>query len=85
MRQLLQPYPSVEQSGGLGEPLGLEARLRQEKKHLEDRLAKINSALDALEMRPEEQQQRMKHMRQLIVGHNIYSWASNLLRTIASI
>jgi trehalose 6-phosphate synthase len=39
----------------------------------------------ALEMRPEEQQQRMKHMRQLIVGHNIYSWASNLLRTIASI
>jgi len=39
----------------------------------------------ALEMRPEEQHQRMKHMRQLIVGHNIYSWASNLLRTIASI
>jgi len=39
----------------------------------------------ALEMHPEEQSQRMKHMRQLIVGHNIYSWASNLLRTIASI
>src|SRR4030095_969482 len=39
----------------------------------------------AIEMRPEEQHQRMKQMRQNIVGHNIYSWASNLLRTIASI
>ena len=38
-----------------------------------------------LEMKPEEQQQRMKQMRQGIVGHNIYSWANNLLRTIASI
>jgi trehalose-6-phosphate synthase len=39
----------------------------------------------ALEMPLEEQQQRMKQMRQLIVGHNIYSWAAHLLRTMASI
>jgi trehalose-6-phosphate synthase len=39
----------------------------------------------ALEMKLEDQQRRMKHMRELIVGHNIYAWASSLLRTIASI
>lgn len=39
----------------------------------------------ALEMTTEEQEQRMKQMRQVIVGHNIYSWAANLLRTMASI
>jgi len=39
----------------------------------------------ALEMTTEEQRQRMKQMRQVIVGHNIYSWAATLLRTMASI
>lgn len=33
----------------------------------------------------EEQHQRMKQMRQVIVSHNVYSWAANLLRTMASI
>ena len=39
----------------------------------------------ALEMTTEEQHQRMKQMRQVIVGHNIYSWAATLLRTMATI
>jgi trehalose 6-phosphate synthase len=40
---------------------------------------------DALEMTPEEQNQRMKHMRMVIVKHNIFSWAASILRTMASI
>jgi trehalose 6-phosphate synthase len=40
---------------------------------------------DALEMSSEEQNQRMKHMRMVIVRHNIYSWAASILRTMASI
>ena len=40
---------------------------------------------DALEMSSEEQNQRMKHMRMVIVRHNIYSWAASILRTLASI
>ncbi|HVT83921.1 MAG TPA: trehalose-6-phosphate synthase [Chitinophagaceae bacterium] len=39
----------------------------------------------ALEMPMEEQQFRMKQMRQTIVGNNIYFWAAKLLRTMASI
>lgn len=39
----------------------------------------------ALEMPKEEQHQRMKQMRQVIVSHNVYSWAANLLRTMSSI
>ncbi|MGQ0827655.1 MAG: alpha,alpha-trehalose-phosphate synthase (UDP-forming) [Bacteroidota bacterium] len=39
----------------------------------------------ALEMPKEEQHQRMMQMRQTIAGHNIYSWAAHLLRTMASI
>jgi trehalose 6-phosphate synthase len=39
----------------------------------------------ALEMTKEEQSQRMIQMRLVIVRHNIYSWASTLLRTMASI
>ena len=39
----------------------------------------------ALEMTTEEQYQRMKQMRQVIVEHNIYSWAATLLRTMANI
>ena len=38
-----------------------------------------------LEMTKEEQQQRMKQMRQAVVSNNIYYWASNLLKTITSI
>ena len=39
----------------------------------------------ALEMPLEEQQFRMKQMRQNIVGNNIYFWAAKLLRTMAAI
>jgi len=39
----------------------------------------------ALEMTTEEQHQRMKQMRQVISVNNIYSWAANLLRTMATI
>lgn len=39
----------------------------------------------ALEMTAEEQVQRMKQMRQIIVGQNIYSWAATLLRTMVNI
>jgi trehalose 6-phosphate synthase len=39
----------------------------------------------AVEMTVEEQNQRMIKMRLVVVRHNIYSWAANLLRTIAAI
>ena len=39
----------------------------------------------ALEMPVEEQNQRMKQMRMIIVRHNIYSWAAGLLKTMATI
>lgn len=39
----------------------------------------------ALEMPVEEQNQRMKQMRLVIIRHNIYSWAAGLLRTMANI
>jgi trehalose-6-phosphate synthase len=39
----------------------------------------------ALEMSREEQNQRMIQMRLVVVRHNIFSWASNLLRTMAAI
>jgi trehalose-6-phosphate synthase len=39
----------------------------------------------ALEMPKEEQVQRMMQMRMVIVRHNIFSWASSLLRTMAAI
>jgi len=39
----------------------------------------------AIEMTTEEQHLRMKQMRQVIVGHNIYYWAASLLRTMAAI
>ena len=39
----------------------------------------------ALEMPKEEQTQRMVQMRMVIVRHNIFSWASTLLRTMATI
>jgi trehalose 6-phosphate synthase len=39
----------------------------------------------ALEMTAEEQSQRMKQMRLIIVRYNIFSWAAELLRTMATI
>jgi trehalose-6-phosphate synthase len=39
----------------------------------------------ALEMPKEIQTQKMKQMRRVIMGHNVYSWASAILRTMASI
>lgn len=39
----------------------------------------------ALEMDPDEQYQRMTQMRQAILKNNIYTWASELLRTMTAI
>ena len=39
----------------------------------------------ALEMEPDEQYQRMRQMRQAILRNNIFTWASELLKTMASI
>jgi trehalose 6-phosphate synthase len=39
----------------------------------------------ALEMPKKSQQKRMKQMRQVVVEHNIYSWAASLLRSMVSI
>lgn len=39
----------------------------------------------ALEMPAKGQQHRMERMRRIIVEHNIYSWAANLIRTMVSI
>lgn len=38
-----------------------------------------------LEMPAEDQRIRMQNMRQAIVGHNIYYWAANLIRTMSAI
>jgi trehalose-6-phosphate synthase len=40
---------------------------------------------EALEMPVEKQNQKMKQMRRLIMNHNVYAWASNILRSMASI
>jgi trehalose-6-phosphate synthase len=39
----------------------------------------------ALEMPPAVQTQKIKQMRKTIMNHNVYSWASGILRTMASI
>jgi trehalose-6-phosphate synthase len=39
----------------------------------------------ALEMPKELQYQKMKQMRRMIMNHNVYAWASGILRTMASI
>jgi trehalose 6-phosphate synthase len=39
----------------------------------------------ALEMPKEQQYQKMKQMRRAIMGHNVYSWAAAILRTMAAI
>jgi trehalose-6-phosphate synthase len=40
---------------------------------------------NALEMPLKNQKYRMKQMRQVIMEHNIYSWAANLIRTMVSL
>jgi trehalose-6-phosphate synthase len=44
-----------------------------------------DSIKTALEMSGEEQNQRMKQMRMVIVRHNIYSWAATIIRTMSTI
>ena len=39
----------------------------------------------ALEMPEDQQQQKMKQMRRIVMRHNVYSWAAGILRTMASI
>ena len=39
----------------------------------------------ALEMSVDQQTLKMKQMRRTIMNHNVYSWASNILRSMASI
>ena len=39
----------------------------------------------ALEMPREQQVQKMKQMRRMIMSHNVYSSASGILQTLASI
>jgi trehalose-6-phosphate synthase len=39
----------------------------------------------AIEMPEEQQLQRMKLMRKLIMTHNVYSWAADILRAMASV
>jgi trehalose 6-phosphate synthase len=44
-----------------------------------------DAILQALETPRELQVQKMKQMRRMIMNHNVYSWASSILRTMASI
>lgn len=39
----------------------------------------------ALDMPIEMQMHKMKQMRRMVMNHNVYSWASNILKTMASI
>ena len=39
----------------------------------------------ALEMSIEEQHQKMKQMRRMIMSHNVYAWGANILRAMSSI
>ncbi len=44
-----------------------------------------DSIKEAIEMSRKKQQYRMNQMRQVILEHNIYSWAANLIRTMVSL
>jgi trehalose-6-phosphate synthase len=44
-----------------------------------------DAILAALEMPVEVQRQQMKQMRRSVMSHNVYAWASAILRTMASI
>lgn len=39
----------------------------------------------ALEMPKDQQQQKMKQMRRMVMSHNVYSWAASILRSMASL
>ena len=39
----------------------------------------------ALEMPIEQQHHKMKQMRRVIMAHNVYSWAADILKTMTSI
>ncbi|MCU7549309.1 trehalose-6-phosphate synthase [Chitinophagaceae bacterium LB-8] len=39
----------------------------------------------ALEMPGDEQQHKMKHMRRMVMSHNVYAWAASILKSMASI
>ena len=47
--------------------------------------ASADAIYDALQMPVEQQKQRMKQMRRMVMSNNVYSWASSILRTMASI
>jgi trehalose 6-phosphate synthase len=40
---------------------------------------------EALEMKAEDRQTRMRHMRQMVREHNVYRWAGNLLTELSEI
>lgn len=44
-----------------------------------------NAIREALEMKAEERQTRMRHMRQMVREHNVYRWAGNLLTELSEI
>ncbi|MES2647440.1 MAG: trehalose-6-phosphate synthase [Bacteroidota bacterium] len=50
-----------------------------------DREQTADAIKTALEMPKEQQHQKMKQMRRTIMNHNVYGWASGILRTMASI
>lgn len=47
--------------------------------------ASADAIYTALQMTPEQQKQRMKQMRRMVMSNNVYLWASSILRTMASI
>jgi trehalose-6-phosphate synthase len=47
--------------------------------------ASSDAIYSALQMPLEQQKQRMKQMRRMVMSNNVYSWASSILRTMASI
>lgn len=47
--------------------------------------ASADAIYTALQMPPEQQKQRMKQMRRMVMSNNVYLWASSILRTMASI
>lgn len=47
--------------------------------------ASADAIYAALQMPIEQQKQRMKQMRRMVMSNNVYSWASSILRTMASI
>jgi trehalose-6-phosphate synthase len=44
-----------------------------------------DAILTALEMPKEQQLPKMKQLRRIVMSHNVYSWAANILRSMAAI